>query len=194
MFCEGSALPTEYPLMAKTRRYGSRELRTSEFGDCLEGRLQQTAILTRPSTTGRKSRRWSVSGSLLRIQIGSRQNLQSESCKKRVVETTRMRILVFVCILGVAVVATFVSSTYVNAPDRAITEACKAAVLGQLKAPATAVFTAKDNIILKKPFKASDSLWHYQAFVDSQNGFGALIRDEFSCTMRENEPPEVVFF
>lgn len=105
-----------------------------------------------------------------------------------------MRKLVFMCVLGVAVVATLVTSTYVNAPDRAITKACKAAVLSQLKAPATAVFTVKDNIILKKPFKASDGLWHYQAFVDSQNGFGALIRDEFSCTMREDEPPGIVFF
>ncbi len=54
---------------------------------------------------------------------------------------TRVRILVFMCVLGVAVVATLVTSTYVNAPDRAITKACKAAVLSQLKAPATAVFT-----------------------------------------------------
>ncbi len=128
----------------------------------------------------------------MRIQISSRQNFQSESCEKRVVKMTRVRILVFMCVLSVAVVATLVTSTYVNAPDRAITKACKAAVLSQLKAPATAVFTVKDNIILKKPFKASDGLWHYQAFVDSQNG--ALIRDEFSCTMREDEPPEIVFF
>lgn len=53
---------------------------------------------------------------------------------------------------------------------------CETAVKNQLKAPATAKFSGEDYI-------DEDPTWLVTGSVDAQNGFGALLRSAFNCTL-----------
>lgn len=50
---------------------------------------------------------------------------------------------------------------------------------GVLKSPATAKFPFSPRSFDYK----GDGVWEIRAYVDSQNGFGAMVRTEFTCTV-----------
>ena len=63
-------------------------------------------------------------------------------------------------------------------------ESCEQAVLENLKAPWTAIFW--DNPIINKQI-----YWSIKNYVDSQNSFWALLRNEFICTFDVNDSVKV---
>lgn len=65
-------------------------------------------------------------------------------------------------------------------------EVCEKAVLPQLKSPGSAVFTWED------PREDTESIpkrdrWLMDGYVDSQNGFGAVLRTNIVCSMTLND-------
>ena len=65
-------------------------------------------------------------------------------------------------------------------------EVCEKAVLPQLKSPGSAVFTWED------PREDTESIpkrdrWLMDGYVDSQNGFGAVLRTNIVCGMTLND-------
>lgn len=58
-------------------------------------------------------------------------------------------------------------------------------VLESLKSPSTAVFPDIDD---KKVciFKLEDHKWDVLGYVDAQNGFGAMIRNNYFCSLVDN--------
>lgn len=88
------------------------------------------------------------------------------------------------------VVGAFVAGTIlvaVFAPESAIDRrasafsVCTQFVTEQLRAPATAQFPAVSAAVVNR---MSGDEWEVRAHVDSQNGFGALLRSTFNCTVR----------
>ncbi len=68
-----------------------------------------------------------------------------------------------------------------------VVDACQKAVLERLKAPATAVFSPDDEELFAEPgFNAEDGRWMYFGNVDSENGFGALLRSEYACQITDD--------
>lgn len=59
--------------------------------------------------------------------------------------------------------------------------ACKQFVTKRLRAPATAKFTNSSEAVVNL---LSDNEWAVASHVDSQNGFGAMIRSTFTCTVK----------
>lgn len=60
---------------------------------------------------------------------------------------------------------------------------CKAAVKEQLKSPASAKFSNEKF----ESNQSDDTDFRVSLAVDSQNSFGAIMRDEFSCSLRFNK-------
>ena len=65
-------------------------------------------------------------------------------------------------------------------------EVCEKAVLSQLKSPGSAVFTWEE------PREDTESIpkrdrWLMDGYVDSQNGFGAVLRTNIVCSMTLND-------
>jgi hypothetical protein len=58
---------------------------------------------------------------------------------------------------------------------------CESFVKDRLRAPATAKFSPFEETTISE---LGDDRWRVAGYVDSQNGFGALIRDRYSCTVR----------
>jgi type II secretory pathway pseudopilin PulG len=63
-----------------------------------------------------------------------------------------------------------------RAREQAVRKACHDAVLLQLKAPATARWSGETIDIGPHP--------NMQGYVDSENGFSALLRSKFTCTQK----------
>lgn len=61
---------------------------------------------------------------------------------------------------------------------------CTKRVLGQLKAPSTAVFPPLDDVTVQRFAERGEV--KYLGFVDAQNGFGAQIRTKFTCVVRQS--------
>lgn len=59
--------------------------------------------------------------------------------------------------------------------------ACKQFVTKRLRAPATAKFTNSSEAVVNL---VSGGEWAVASHVDSQNGFGAMIRSTFTCTVK----------
>jgi len=74
-----------------------------------------------------------------------------------------------------------------SAGERRAVESCQEAVVSQLRAPGSAVFP-------EPPYEGELALEHLQAtnayiwnaYVDAQNSFGALLRSDFTCTVDTN--------
>lgn len=63
-------------------------------------------------------------------------------------------------------------------------DACLEAIRGQLKSPATAQFSERSAAT-----EARDGGdFYFSGSVDSENGFGALLRSEFGCQIRHTPP------
>jgi hypothetical protein len=80
--------------------------------------------------------------------------------------------------LGCGIYATVSHSSSNPAGDRgsnAVAQ-CESAVKNQLKAPSTAKFSGEDYI-------DEDPTWLVTGSVDAQNGFGAMLRSGFNCTL-----------
>ena len=68
--------------------------------------------------------------------------------------------------------------------DQRIVNACHETVAKNLKSPATAIFTASNVKVLQKPiYNESQNEYVYMGYVDSENGFGALVRTEYGCVI-----------
>lgn len=66
--------------------------------------------------------------------------------------------------------------------DKSSAEAmCEKFVSKQLRAPATAKFSGMDDTSIAP---LGDRQWKAVGYVDAQNAFGALIRNDYSCTVR----------
>lgn len=61
---------------------------------------------------------------------------------------------------------------------------CEAQVKARLKAPATANFVREGREYGPAASDASGKTWIVRGNVDAQNGFGALIRNRYQCTLR----------
>lgn len=83
-----------------------------------------------------------------------------------------MVIAVFLLLAGV-VVAWFVF--YVNDPERRASTACHDHVEDRLKSPATAEFSDERAV------DHADGSFTAYGTVDSENGFGALVRNDYMC-------------
>jgi hypothetical protein len=57
--------------------------------------------------------------------------------------------------------------------------ACESSVRDELKAPTTAKFS-------DERYTDSDPSWRVTGAVDAENGFGAMIRNRFECTLTRN--------
>lgn len=64
-----------------------------------------------------------------------------------------------------------------------IYDACKEAVLEKLKAPGTAVFSSFDEIVIDD----SGPEVYVSGWVDSQNGFGALLRKRWKAQLHDEK-------
>ena len=88
-------------------------------------------------------------------------------------------------IIGALMVVGFLSkgvSTPTSGPDRVgAFLACKQFVTKRLKSPSTAEFPNSSEAIVNL---LSDNEWAVASHVDSQNGFGAMIRSPFTCTVK----------
>lgn len=71
-------------------------------------------------------------------------------------------------------------------PGQRAYEACRAAVLSELRAPSTATFEDFDSVKIRE----TDSLWILEAWVESQNALGVPLRGPFLCAT--NQRYEVV--
>lgn len=68
----------------------------------------------------------------------------------------------------------------IDAEQAAAVAACESAVRDQLKSPATAQFTITDNGVAGPDENVRGTV---TGTVDSQNGFGALLRSSWTCTI-----------
>jgi hypothetical protein len=68
-------------------------------------------------------------------------------------------------------------------PETLMFEACTEAVLAHLKAPATAQFPDASTATYKKPDPSCRQQTRVMSYVDAENGFGALIRSEWGCSV-----------
>jgi len=59
-------------------------------------------------------------------------------------------------------------------------EACRGEVLGRLREPDTAVFPPASDAV----FRDEDPLWTVRAYVEADNTFGQVAREEWVCTIR----------
>ena len=57
----------------------------------------------------------------------------------------------------------------------------KQEVMGMLKAPSTAKFTDWTESLMNK---TGDNQYRFVSYVDSQNGFGAMLRTRFACDVQ----------
>lgn len=73
----------------------------------------------------------------------------------------------------------------VRAPENGSREAafdtCRQFVTKRLKAPATAQFPRSTEAVVNE---YTDKEWGVKSHVDSQNGFGALLRTQYDCTVK----------
>jgi hypothetical protein len=78
--------------------------------------------------------------------------------------------------------------------ERAAITACQNAVKMQLRSPASAIFPESSDAGYSEPIhlSATDGSWMWNNYVDSQNGFGAMLRSEFFCTVDPTGYAEVV--
>jgi hypothetical protein len=58
---------------------------------------------------------------------------------------------------------------------------CEDFVTDRLKAPSTADFPGADSVV-----PAGPDMWTVSASVDSENGFGAMIRTDYLCTVQDS--------
>lgn len=65
-----------------------------------------------------------------------------------------------------------------EAVEQSVTDACKSAVAAKLKSPGSAQWS---NVEASRPY--GNFTWKVEGKVDSQNGFGALVRGEFLCAV-----------
>ena len=90
----------------------------------------------------------------------------------------RVAVIVIV-ILGISLIG---SKTEKNPPDVAAAwTVCEQFVTERLKAPSTAKFQwiSRDEL--------GNGRFHVNAYVDSQNSFGAMLRTHFNCTVKHIE-------
>ena len=90
----------------------------------------------------------------------------------------RVAVIVIV-ILGISLIG---SKTEKNPPDVAAAwTVCEQFVTERLKAPSTAKFQwiSRDEL--------GNRRFHVNAYVDSQNSFGAMLRTHFNCTVKHIE-------
>jgi hypothetical protein len=88
------------------------------------------------------------------------------------------RVLVWlgVCVLILGGVGFWVLAR--QAPQKAFLEQCKTEVLKGLKSPGSAQFQTD----AATPTQLGRASFIWDSYVDSQNSFGALMRDKFTCT------------
>jgi hypothetical protein len=67
-------------------------------------------------------------------------------------------------------------------PEALMFDACTNEVLTHLKAPATATFPDSSTARYESPDPSGYEQTRVYGYVDAQNGFGALIRSEWSCS------------
>ncbi|WP_426241361.1 hypothetical protein [Nocardioides sp. LHG3406-4] len=69
--------------------------------------------------------------------------------------------------------------------ERAATNKCEQAVRDRLRAPSTAEFGEASAEGTNDPFERvpDGQLWVVEGGVDSENGFGAMVRNYYSCRM-----------
>lgn len=94
--------------------------------------------------------------------------------------------VVFVIILAVVLcIAVGVITSSFKRPDRADAigayVACKQFIEGGLKAPSTAVFASQSQSDITN---TGDGSFRVNSYVDAQNSFGAMIRTDFTCTVK----------
>jgi hypothetical protein len=68
-------------------------------------------------------------------------------------------------------------------PEQLMFDTCVEAVTERLRAPATAVFPEYDTARYESPDPSGYHDIRVYGYVDSQNGFGALIRSDWSCSV-----------
>lgn len=94
---------------------------------------------------------------------------------------TVVGILAFICICCPLIYSSSNTvSKNINKPDaRAATEICKDAVKDRLKSPSTAEFP---NVLAKNVI--DENTFSLDSYVDSENGFGAMLRANFHCKVK----------
>lgn len=84
--------------------------------------------------------------------------------------------LVVVLAAGVGIWLTVRPSTATpGGVPAAVVSACHDNALTRLRSPASAKFSGEHS------YQTTDGHWHLLGVVDSQNGFGALVRNKFDC-------------
>jgi len=94
----------------------------------------------------------------------------------------------------IGVILLLISISIFNTPDtkendeiKAFTS-CQFFVEKRLKSPASAKFHLEDFSFLKY----EDNSYSIKSYVDSQNGFGAMIRSDFICRIKFNDKNEAI--
>lgn len=92
------------------------------------------------------------------------------------------KLLVIWGVVSVVAIAAFgviyLRGGFAPGPETQAKDVCEQFVTDQLKAPATAVFSGAFAA------EQSDASWIVRGSVDSENGFGAMIRNNYTCRVR----------
>ena len=92
---------------------------------------------------------------------------------------TRRQAVVAV-LIAVGIGASLLWSALDKDPEQAAESVCEDYVTDRLKAPASAEFPGADRVV-----SSTADEWTVVASVDSENGFGAMIRTDYVCTVRD---------
>lgn len=91
---------------------------------------------------------------------------------------TAVALMMVAAIVAVGLISWAGSTLLPASPSREYREAvaqCEALVSDELRSPSSAVF--------ESDVSSSGSTWRVTGAVDSQNGFGAIVRTEFECSV-----------
>ncbi len=92
---------------------------------------------------------------------------------------SRKKLIVAVLVtLGIG--ASLLWSALDTDPERAAESVCEEYVTDRLKAPASADFPGADRVV-----SSTADEWTVVASVDSENSFGAMIRTDYVCSVRD---------
>jgi hypothetical protein len=102
---------------------------------------------------------------------------------------SKISLIVLIIVIGIVLIPNLIKSEEDKAWDYS-----KEYVLSQLKSPSTAEFCSKEDAdIFKVEYK--EDVYGISAYVDSENGFGAMMRAEYDIgIMLTDDDYKVVYF
>lgn len=84
-------------------------------------------------------------------------------------------------VVAAVVVAMIIESRSAPSKDQSMIDRCTSMVLAKLKAPSSAQFPGGESV---REWEPDGKSYEITGSVDSQNGFGAMVRSDFRCIVQ----------